>query len=82
MTVETPERDWTDSRLDDLKKAVGGGHEETEAGFAKVDELFEKVYERMDAGFSELRGEIHRLMLVLVAGLLGIIGTLIAVLLS
>ena len=126
MTVETPERAWTDPRLDDLKKAVDGGQKEMKAGFARADKRmdagfsalrgemkagYEKLDKKMDTGFSALRGEmkagydkldekmdagfarldsrfdglIWALMGVggvSVAGLLGIIGTLIAVLLS
>lgn len=53
MTVETPERAWTDPRLDDLSKKVDDGFAEVDAGFAKVDASFSEVRSEMKAGFEK-----------------------------
>lgn len=68
MTVETPERAWTDRRLDGLNEKVDDGFAKMDAGFARVDEKldartrelrdemqagFEKADKKMDAGFAK-----------------------------
>jgi tetrahydromethanopterin S-methyltransferase subunit G len=46
MTVDTPERAWTDERLDHLSKKV-------EDGFAKVDTDIRELRGEMKAGFDK-----------------------------
>jgi type VI protein secretion system component VasK len=57
MTVETPERAWTDPRLDDLKESVDKGFAEVDARFDKVDARFDKVdarFDKVDARFDKV----------------------------
>jgi hypothetical protein len=61
MTVMEPRRIWTDPRIDDLSKKVGGGFEKVDQRFEKVDQRFEKVdqrFEKVDATFREVRSEM------------------------
>jgi tetrahydromethanopterin S-methyltransferase subunit G len=72
MNVTTPEKKWTDHRLDDLAKKVDAGatqvdkplgefRGEVNARFDKVDERFEKVEGKIEDGIKELRGETRGL---------------------
>jgi hypothetical protein len=73
MTVETPERAWTDSRIDDLKESVDKGFAEARAdnkdlrkemkdGFAKADTKmdagFAKADEKLGTNIREVRNEM------------------------
>jgi tetrahydromethanopterin S-methyltransferase subunit G len=88
MTVDTPERAWTDKRLDDLSKKVDDGFAKGEAdtrelrkemkdGFARVDERFENVDEKMEARFDKLDKKFDKLMWWLLTAAGGIILALI-----
>ena len=73
---------WTSERLDDLSEG-------TRSGFARVDQDIRDVRNGMHQGFTELRSEmhegfaelrtaIHRTNLSLIAGLIGVIATILA----
>jgi hypothetical protein len=79
---------WNDDRLDELSRRMDTGFEETKgemregfnrlermmsAGFAQIDERFAQIDER----FAQTNERIDRLMLTLLIGALGLIGTLI-----
>lgn len=51
MNVTTPEKRWSDDRLDDLKETV-------EDGFARADTKMDDGFARVDADIRELRGEL------------------------
>jgi tetrahydromethanopterin S-methyltransferase subunit G len=72
MNVTTPEKKWTDHRLDDLAKKVDAGatqvdkplgefRGEVNARFDKVDKRFDKVderFEKVDERFEKVEGKI------------------------
>jgi chromosome segregation ATPase len=74
MTVTTPEKKWTDHRLDDLAKKVDAGaaqadkplgefRGEVNARFDKVDKQFEKVdkqFEKVDGRFEKVDGRFEK----------------------
>jgi hypothetical protein len=49
MHVTTPEKRWTDDRLDDLKETVEDGFARTDK---KMDDGFARVDKKMDDGFA------------------------------
>lgn len=92
MTVETPERAWTDPRLDDLTEKVdkwfAAADKKMDAGFEaadkKMDDGFAAVTKKMDAGFEkvdvdirEVRGDMRGLRKELLAAAIVILGVLI-----
>jgi hypothetical protein len=54
MHVTTPEKRWTDDRLDDLKETV-------EDGFARADKKMDDGFARVDADIRELRSGVNGL---------------------
>ena len=86
MTVTMPEKDWPDSRLNDLKKAVDAGHEEMRAGFAKVDANFRDVRGDVASGFIRLDEKFDkkfdRLLFWILAGMSSSIVGILAILVT
>jgi hypothetical protein len=76
MVVMTPREQWTDERLDDLNKKVDKGFEDVRA---EMREGFARVH----TDIQELHRELHRILygglFVVIAALLGNIGTLIGI---
>jgi hypothetical protein len=84
MTVNTPERAWTDERLDDLSEKIDDGFaaadKKMEVGFAAADKKMDEGFARVDADIRELRGDIKSLRkellaaaVIILAGVLGLI---------
>jgi hypothetical protein len=53
MTVDTPDKEWTDARIGDLSKKVDEGFEKVDQRFEKVDATFRDVRKQMQAGFAK-----------------------------
>jgi len=51
---------------------------EMKDGFATVDKRFRRTDERMEAGFERINGRLDRLIFVLIAACVGLIGTFFA----
>jgi hypothetical protein len=91
MAVTTPRETGTDSPTADLSKKVEVGFAQMEAGFRRADERMDALDKKMDEGFArvdsdvrELRGDMTGLRkellvaaVIVIAALLGLIGTLI-----
>jgi tetrahydromethanopterin S-methyltransferase subunit G len=86
MDAMTPEKKWTDHRLDDLAKKVDDGvaqadkplddfRGEVNARFDKVDARFEKVEGKVDERFGRLDKKIDRLAYLLLTVALGYLAT-------
>lgn len=60
MTVETPERDWTDSRIDDVRKKVGRRVQRVYERFEKVDDTFRELRGEMKAGFARVDARMDK----------------------
>jgi len=76
MTVETPERAWTDPRLDDLNKKVDNGFAKVDADIrelrAEMKGEFKEVDKRMESAFARFDKKFDRLVwgLVTVGGVI------------
>jgi hypothetical protein len=75
MAVTTPRETWTDPRIDDLSKKV-------DEGFEQADKKMDEGFARVDSDVRELRGDISGLRkellgaaVIVIAALLGLIGT-------
>jgi hypothetical protein len=83
MVVMTPREKWTDERLDDLNKKVDKGFAETKAemreGFARVDTDLRELRGEINARFESLYKVLIGGGVVIIAALIGLIGTLIGV---
>jgi hypothetical protein len=65
----SPRKKWTDERLDDLNAKV-------DLGFARMDARFEHLEARIDAKFDGLNRTLIGGFCVVIAALIGVIGTL------
>jgi len=52
MTVETPERAWTDPRLDDLSRKVDNGFAKVDVDIGELRGDLKEVCKKMEAGFA------------------------------
>jgi hypothetical protein len=76
MAVTLPRERWTHERLDDLNKKV-------DRGFEDVRSEMREGFDRVHTDIQELHRELHRILygglFVVIAALLGNIGTLIGI---
>jgi DNA anti-recombination protein RmuC len=87
---------WNDDRLDEFARNVDKRFDQVDKRFDKVDERFEKVDERfdkvdqrferlesrMETGFNRINDRFDDLMKVLIYGFFGLIGVLVAGMIS
>ena len=74
---------WNDERLDELSRRMDDGFKEMREGFDRIGremkEGFARVDHEMKEGLLRTNERIDRLLLVNLAGALGIIGTLVVI---
>jgi hypothetical protein len=73
----TPTR-WNDDRLDEFAKNVDRRFDEVDKRFDKVDERFDRLEGRMENGFAHGGDRLDDMVKVLMYGMFGLIGVLIA----
>ncbi len=73
---------WTDSRLDDLKDQVTVIDSKVDRLDAKVDKLGERMNERLDSGFGRLDARIDKLNHTVLHVLVGLAGTIVALVIA
>lgn len=67
-------------RIDDHFNRIDGRFEGIDGRFDKVDDRFDRVDERFDRRFDELSGQFHALQRVMLIGLIGLSGSILAAL--
>lgn len=77
---------WNDERLDELARRMDAGFGEMRAGFDRLAKEMKEGFGRVDGemkeGFLEVNRRIDKLMLILLAGTLSMVGALLVVALS
>ncbi|MGA7396935.1 MAG: hypothetical protein WBW62_05745 [Solirubrobacterales bacterium] len=71
MAIQSPRTTWTDERLDDLSQTV-------RSGFTQSSEEHREMRQELRDGFARVDGRIDDLQRTLVAGMLGLAGTVVA----
>lgn len=89
MAVQPQRATWPDERLDGLNEVIREGFTRTERDmrslkaeidlrFDRIDDRFDRVDERFDRRFDELSGQFHALQRVMIVGLIGLSGSILA----
>jgi archaellum component FlaC len=91
LEMERPMTEWNDDRVDELNERVKDGFAEVDKRFEQVDKRFDKVdarfirlegemkggFARVDERFDKLNDRFDRLLFILIAACIGLVGTLL-----
>jgi hypothetical protein len=69
---------WTDERLEESFVGIDRRFEEIDRRFDRLEAEIRDLRREMRSEFADLRGSIHRLNVGLIAGLVAVIGSILA----
>jgi hypothetical protein len=81
-TMNAEESRWNDDRLDEFATNVDRRLDQVDKRFDKVDDRFDRLEGRMESGFDRVNDRLDDMAKVLMYGFFGLIGVLVAGIIS